>query len=64
MAHEYSVQIHNWITGKVDGIKQDMKTASDPDRASYLSGQLAELEFIRDYMTRHIDLDTQQYYDK
>ena len=65
MAHEYSVQIHEWISKKIDAVRQDMKPAekeNDADRKSYLTGRLHELQDIRQYLTDKVDLDTQEYY--
>ncbi len=65
MAHEYSVQIHDWITKKMNTITADLKSATeknDSSKESYYKGQLGELEFIRQYLTDQIDLDTQKYY--
>ncbi len=65
MAHEYSVQIHDWITKKMNTITADLKSAkekNDPSKESYYKGQLEELGFIRQYLTDQIDLDTQKYY--
>ncbi len=65
MAHEYSVQIHDWITKKMDQVRGRCKAAesdNDPATHQYFSGQLEELQFIRQYLTDQIDLDTQKYY--
>ncbi len=65
MAHEYSVQIHDWITKKMNTITAGLRSAqekNDLPQESYYKGQLEELSFIRQYLTDQIDLDTQKYY--
>lgn len=65
MAHEYSVQVHNWITQKIEQIKTQKKPAkkkNDIETIEYLSGQLEELLFFQQYLTEHIDLQTQTYH--
>jgi hypothetical protein len=65
VAHEYSVQIHEWISQKIDTVRKDMKpleTGNDQNRKNYLAGRFQELQDIRQYLTDKIDLDTQEYY--
>ncbi|MCF6247513.1 MAG: hypothetical protein L3J69_09155 [Desulfobacula sp.] len=65
MAHEYSVQIHDWITQKKETISRKERAAKDQkkwEQESYYKGQLEELLFIRSYLNDRIDLDTQKYY--
>lgn len=65
MAHEYSVDIHEWIKEKIDSIKADLKNikdSGDTKAENYYNGQLHQLMEIRQYLTDHIDLDTQTYY--
>ncbi len=65
MAHEYSVQIHNWISHKIEDVNQAIKTATgqtDGGMEQYYRGQLQELLRIRQYLTDKVDLDTQNYY--
>ncbi len=64
MSHEYSVQIHKWITKEVDRVNLEIKLNdhNDPDRDNYCSGRLQELLDIRQYLSDEIDLDTHQYY--
>ena len=65
MAHEYSVQIHAWISEKLDKVKQEITTASDQkdvDKKNFYIGQLQELTDIRQYLSDKVDLDTHQYY--
>jgi len=64
MAHEYSVQIHEWISKKVDRVNQEIKLNdhNDPDKENYCKGRLQELLDLRQYLSDKIDLDTHQYY--
>ncbi len=65
MAHEYSVQIHDWITNKIKTITKKIRVAKDQKEVgqeSYYKGQLEELSFIRAYLNDRIDLNTQKYY--
>ena len=64
MTHEYSVQIHNWITNKIEQIKSQKRASEqkdDAEKIEYLSGQLEELMFLQSYLTEHTDLITQTY---
>ena len=65
MTHEYSVQIHAWISKKLDKVKQEIKIASDQkdvEKENYYNGQLQELSDMRKYLSDKVDLDTHQYY--
>jgi hypothetical protein len=65
MANEYSVAIHNYISGKIAAAEKNRKDAEQQnDLASirYYMGQLKELNNIRQYMVDKIDLKTQKYY--
>lgn len=65
MAHEYSVQIHEWISQCVEKTHRDIKTATDGNdeaKKKYLEGRLHEFQNIRQYLSDKIDLDTQTYY--
>lgn len=65
MAHEYSVQVHSWISEKIALVNQEIKKArdlNDTSREHYYNGQLQELYDIRQYLTDQIDLDTHQYF--
>ena len=64
MTHEYSIQIHNWITNKIEQIKSQKRASEqkdDAEKIEYLSGQLEELMFLQSYLTEHTDLITQTY---
>lgn len=63
MAHEYSVQIHDWITTRLKEIELKFKTAGQDDGRAYFQGQIRELKEIRKFLTEKIDLDTQKYYE-
>ncbi|MCP3876440.1 MAG: hypothetical protein GY699_25270 [Desulfobacteraceae bacterium] len=65
MAHEYSVQIHDWISKKFKNAKQEIELAKKQNNSnskSYYNGQLQELSDIRQYLTDQVDLETQKYY--
>lgn len=63
MAHEYSVQIHEWINKRLEKVLADIKkSAEDVDEKAYYLGQKDQLNDIRKFLTEHIDLDTQNYY--
>ena len=65
MAHEYSVQIHNWITQKIERVKTQKISAekiNDVEAIEYSAGQLEELLYLQNYLAEHIDLKTQTYY--
>ena len=66
MTHEYSVLIHEWINTKKQRLSLQINQAEqdkDKEVLAYCQGQLDELITLRNYMTDHIDLDTQTYFD-
>ena len=65
MANDYSVAIHNYISGKIAAAKKNKMNAehqNDLATIRYYMGQLEELNSIRQYMVDKIDLKTQKYY--
>ena len=65
MTHEYSVQIHNWISQKMEEMKKQKMSAEkikDKETEEYLIGQIDELLFFQQYLSDQIDLKTQTYY--
>ena len=64
MSHDYSVQIHSWITQKIEDIKWESLSAEEENKEmkEYLAGKLDELLFFQQYLTEKIDLETQNYY--
>lgn len=66
MAHEYSVQTHDWISQKIEIAKQEIiiaKEQNDMSKETYYRGQLHELLDIRHYLADQIDLNTHSYFD-
>ena len=65
VAHEYSVRVHDWLKDKINDVNLKLKQARDKNdggNESYFNGQLEQLKDIRQYLTDHIDLNTQKYY--
>ena len=65
LAHEYSVEIHNYISEKISVAEEKKKRAekqNDSETQQFCEGQLKELFKIRKYLTERIDLKTQKYY--
>ena len=65
MANEYSVAVHNYISGKIAATEKNKTHAEiekDSGSISYYEGQLKELNNIRQYMVEKIDLKTQKYF--
>ena len=65
MANQYSVEIHQYISEKTAAASRQQKkaeAANDSTARRFYAGQLYELEKIREYMAKNIDLKTQKYY--
>ena len=65
MTHEYSVDMQQYISERLNEITEKLKEAesqNDPDTAEFCKGQLAELIEIREYLSDKVDLDTQNYF--
>ena len=65
MANQYSVEIHGYISEKIAGATGQLKkaeAANDLTGRRFYEGQLYELDKIREYMAKNIDLKTQKYY--
>lgn len=65
MAHEYSVQIHDWLTRQIETVAEELKNyeaKGDGLKQNYFKGRYDELLGLRRYLTERIDLDTQKYY--
>ncbi len=65
MTHEFSSEIHMFITSKIEDCQQAIQQAesdNNRDERSYQNGKLKEFMRIRKVMNETIDLDTQNYY--
>jgi hypothetical protein len=65
MANEFSIAIHNYISDELaatEKYKKDAEKENDLASTRYHEGQLQELNTIRQYMVKKIDLKTQKYY--
>ena len=65
MANEYLIEIHNYISEKIDGAqkKKDEASANDElESQRFYKGQLKEWHYLRAYLAEKIDLKTQKYF--
>ena len=65
MPNEYSVQLHDFITDRINSANQQLAEAEDNDdteKQSYWGGQLEELSWVRSYLKAHVDLKDFIYY--
>ena len=65
MAHEFSVEIQNYISEKLavaEKKKKDAEKQNDFETQQFYEGQIKELLTFREYLTERIDLKTQKYY--
>ena len=65
MANEYAVAIHKYLSDKIAATEKyltDAEKLRDLASFRYYAGQLKELNSIRQYMVKKIDLKTQKYY--
>ena len=65
MANQYLIDIHDYISSKIDAARNAKNIAvqeEDPARVGNLDGQLDELAALRRFLEEHFDLPTQSYY--
>jgi len=65
MPNEYSVMIHDFISGRIaDARHRKAEATAVGDRAeiSYWQGHLDELDWLRGYFREHTDLKDFEYY--
>ena len=65
MANEYLIDIHNYISEKIDGAqkqKDDAYANNDLESQHFYEGQLKEWRRLRTYLAEKVDLKTQKYY--
>ena len=60
MPNEYSVEIHNYLSKKIAEITG--KQEENPGQSAYLQGQLIELQWLREYLEKNIDLKGFKYH--
>lgn len=65
MAHQFSVEIHDFLTSTIDAARRELAELTGPadgERASYLSGRLEELELLRVLISKY-DLRFHKYFE-
>ncbi len=65
MAHVFSVEIHDYLSNRIQLAEKGKKRAElakDAASRRYYEGQLLELKILRKYLTDNIDLKTQKYF--
>jgi hypothetical protein len=65
MAHAFSVEIQNFLTGGIkiaEDKKSSARQANDLESEQYYAGQLQELHHLRQYLTENFDLKNHKYY--
>jgi len=65
MPNQFLVEIHDYITAAltaVERLQQSVENRNDPVEKNFYSGQIEELQALRQYLTDHFDLSTQRYY--
>ena len=65
MTHQYSIEIHDYVSDKIkwsNEMKKQAAEGKDQILARYYEGQLKEWMKMREYMDQKIDLKTQKYY--
>lgn len=65
MAHQFSVEIHDFISSKIEAARRELAAIQPPaqgERAAYLAGRLEELEQLRE-RTSKFDLRFHKYFE-
>ena len=65
MPHIFSVEIHAYLSVKIEEAEGEKKEAiadRDESQQRHFEGELLELVEMRKYLTDNIDLKTQKYY--
>ncbi len=60
MPNEYSVKIHDYLTEKISEAERGI--ARGDEQSAFYHGQLEELQHLREYLKKHIDLKDFTYY--
>lgn len=65
MTHQFSVEVHTYLSEKIKQVRSMKEKAgrqNDNAALQYYTGQLEELNEIREFLSSNFDLDTQAYY--
>lgn len=65
MAHQFSVEIHDFLTTSMETARQALRQAQEQGRAEeagYLEGRLEELQHLRELLSARYDLRFHKYY--
>ncbi|OGR07234.1 MAG: hypothetical protein A2511_12525 [Deltaproteobacteria bacterium RIFOXYD12_FULL_50_9] len=65
MAHQFSVEIHNFLTGNLEEARQILARATqerDEAAVRFQEGRIAELLFFRQQLVEKYDLKDQRYF--
>lgn len=66
MAHQFSVEIHGFLTASLDAAERALKEAQvkgETEQSTYLSGRVQELKHIRQLLSSKYDLRFHKYFD-
>lgn len=65
MAHQYSVEIHEFLSSRLQQSQRELeqaRAAGDSQRTQFIEGKLSELNFMRNLLTEKFDLQHRKYY--
>lgn len=63
MAHQFSVEIHNFLTDMAIQCEKELQDESlSIEKRAYFKGRGEELNFLRDVMSQKFDLHGHNYY--
>ncbi len=65
MANQFLVEIHDFITGRLESARkacEEARSREDRGKLRFHEGRLDELGSLRAFLSEHFDLDTQNYY--
>lgn len=65
MAHQYSVEIHKFITERLKEAQESLKSiqgSGDEKEIKFLEGKIHELTHFRNLLTEKFDLSNRKYY--
>ncbi len=62
MANEFSIQIHNFLTEKLQELSDKDKVQSKESDKLFVKGQIKEIYWLRGYLKENIDLKKFKYY--